>query len=111
MTNKEFFKKVSEKEFTDEVVKFAAEAFEKIAQKENERKADSEATKMAVLEKFTDENAHTATEISQMTNGKFSTQKVSAACRALVERGLLERIEPEKRNTPIQYRRVNSEEE
>lgn len=111
MTNKEFFKSISEKEFTDEVISFATEQFEKIIQKENARKADSENTKKAILEKFIDENAHTATEISQMTNGEFSTQKVSAACRALVERGLLERLEPTKRNAPIKYRRVNSEEE
>ena len=112
MTNKEFFKKVSEKEFTDEVVKFAAEQFKKIAQKENKRKTASENTRKKVLELFGKETK-TASEIALSAPQEclFTTQKVSAACRALVERGLLERIEPAKRNAPIQYRRVNSEEE
>ena len=113
MTNKEFLRKVSNKELTEEVVKFATEQFEKIAQKENARKANSERSRQIVLELF-DDKAHSASEIASMSKSfpeSLSTQKVSAACRTLVERGLLERIEPAKRNAPIQYRRVISEEE
>lgn len=113
MTNKQFFKRVSEKEFTDEVISFATEQFEKIIQKENARKANSERSRQIVLELF-DDKAHSASEIASMSKSSpesLSTQKVSAACRTLVERGLLERIEPEKRNAPVQYRRVISKEE
>ena len=112
MTNKEFFKKISEREFTDEVVNFAAGQFEKIIQKENTRKAASESTREKVQELFGNEQK-TASEIALSAPQEyfFTTQKVSAACRVLVERGLLERLEPAKRNAPVQYRRVNSEEE
>lgn len=112
MTNKEFLFNISNGELTNEVISFATEQLKKIIQKEDTRKAASETTRKRVLELFENE-PKTASEIALSAPQEylFTTQKVSAACRVLVERGLLERIEPTKRNTPVQYRRVNSEEE
>ena len=114
MTNKEFLFNISNGELTNEIISFATEQLKKIIQKENTRKANSERSRQIVLELF-DDKAHSASEIAAMSTSApelLSTQKVSAACRVLVERGLLERIEPTKRNAPVQYRKIkNSEEE